>query len=291
MIHHTTDSMWNTALRRGAAVLIPAVVAGALASCGSSDEPASTGRGDKARSALVVGSDLTSPPYTFLEGGQAAGFDPELVRALTATIDRKPTFKDTRFEQLIPGLTGGRIDLIASALYITAERAKVVEYIPYFTTGDSLIVPSDDDPVTSAAELCGKSAAVIKGAAVAEKLRGEATTDCRDAGKVRVDVREFASDPEAAQAVLAGQVDIYVTDAAVGKVAVQKSGGRLKVTSKELLYPIPVGLAVRKNDKELAGQVRKGLAAVQKSGAYAKLLAQYDLQPPDEAEVAKTLGQ
>jgi len=76
---------------------------------------------------VLILQNLTSPPYTFLEGGRAVGFDPELVRALTATIDRKPTDKGTRFEQLIP-------------------RPHRRSHRPsYFTTGDSLIVPSDDD--------------------------------------------------------------------------------------------------------------------------------------------------
>ena len=46
---------------------------------------------------LSVGSDLTYPPYTYLDQKQPAGFDPEFIQLLGQQLGMKPRFLDTRF--------------------------------------------------------------------------------------------------------------------------------------------------------------------------------------------------
>lgn len=57
-------------------------------------------------------------------------------------------------------------------------------------------------------------------------------------------MREFPTSPEASQAVLSHAVDAQFEDAGVAKVAADKSG-KLVLTS-EIIYPVVVGLAVKK---------------------------------------------
>jgi len=259
-----------------------------MAGCGAGD--GETGSSSASDSTLRVGSDLTYPPYTYLEDGQPAGFDPDFVDALGREIDREPQVQDIRFEQLIASLKSNRIDVIASALYITAERAQEVEYIPYFTTGNSIVVASDGEPLADAQDLCGLSVGVIKGGDIVQRLREDASAECEEAGEEPVDVSEFTTDPEATQALISGQVDAQVTDAAVAKEAVEKTSGQLTITSEALLYPIPVGLAVDKENTELAAEIRAGLKEMRDSGEYAELLDNYNLQEPDQARVDDILG-
>ncbi len=129
---------------------------------------------------------------------------------------------------------------------------------------------------------------MIKGAAVADSMRQEANGACQ--GSEPIDVREFPTDPEATQALLSGQVDAEVTDAAVAKVAVDKTSGELEITSDELLYPIPVGLAVERGNDALATKIREALDKLRASGKYQELLDKYNLKAPDQAEVDKILG-
>ena len=55
----------------------------------------------------------------------------------------KPNYVDTRFTSLIPGLQAKRFELIASALFITPERQKVIDMVPYLKTGESLLTLSN----------------------------------------------------------------------------------------------------------------------------------------------------
>ncbi len=122
----------HNTLARVAAASSALLAALALTSCASGP-----GASDSSQesSTLSVGSDLTYPPYAYLDGDTPAGFDAEIMQALADQLGVTLDWKDTRFEQLITGVNANQFDVIASALYITAERAGSVDYIPYFTTG------------------------------------------------------------------------------------------------------------------------------------------------------------
>ncbi len=276
--------MRSTTPVRLAAALATAGAMLVLAACSGSATAASNSDGTLTSGTLAVGSDLTYPPYAYLDGTTPAGFDPDVTRALAKQAGLTATFVDTRFEQLIAGLGADRFDVIASDLYVTDERARQVDFIPYFTTGNSLLAAAGGSfkPKTTA-ELCGKAVAVIKGGEIVQKLRGEASDACTAKGAKAIDVREFTTDPEATQALLSGQVDAQLTDAAVAKAIVAKTNGRLTITSSAIIYPVTAGLAVKKGNTELKATLTKALAALKKSGAYAKLLSQYNLSEAEES--------
>lgn len=260
-----------------------------LAACGSSggDSQSSDAGGS---GSLVVGMDLTYPPYTYMDGDTPAGFDPDVWALLGPEMGVEYTIQDTRFEQLIPNLNSDHIDVISSALYITPERAEQVDYIPYFTTGNSIVSLTDGDvhPVT-VTDLCGLTVAVIKGGDISAQLNDDGNAQCADAGLGSIQVNDFPTDPEGTQALLAGQVDAQVTDAAVAANVVEAQSG-LEITSEELLYPVPVGMAVKKGNEELAAQIQAALDQLRESGAYQDLLDQYNLAEPTDEEVQAALG-
>src|SRR5882762_10297287 len=89
-----------------------------------------------AQEALRVVTDATFPPMEFVKDGKRTGFDIELVEALGAAMGRKIEWIDIDFKGLIPALVSKRADLAMSAIYITDERKKVVDFSdPYFAGG------------------------------------------------------------------------------------------------------------------------------------------------------------
>ena len=85
---------------------------------------------------LRVGTDATFAPMEFVDAGKRTGFDVELVEALASTMGRKLEWTDIDFKGLIPGLLSRRFDMAVSAIYITDERKKVVDFSdPYFAGG------------------------------------------------------------------------------------------------------------------------------------------------------------
>ncbi|WP_312934936.1 transporter substrate-binding domain-containing protein [Pseudomonas sp.] len=241
---------------------------------------------------LSIGSDLTYPPYTFLENGKPAGFDPAFMTLLGSHLKLEPQFLDTRFANLVMGVNARRFDVIASALYVTPERANQVAFLPYLKSGASLMVRADDSFRPQRPEdLCGKRIASIKGGSWIPKLASLSKDYCQANGKGSIDSREYPTSPEAAQALLAKAVDVQFEDAAVARITSDKLKGRVAISSDTLIYPVVIGLAVRKGNDVLLSELRQGFEAMKASGEYQTLLAQYNLAEPNAAEIAQALGQ
>ncbi len=241
---------------------------------------------------LSIGSDLTYPPYTFLDQGKPAGFDPAFMTLLSHHLNLQPQFVDTRFANLVMGVNARRFDLVASALYVTPERAAQVDFLPYLKSGASLMVRSDDSfRPQQPQDLCGKRVASIKGGSWIPKLVALSKDYCQANGQAPIDSREFPTSPEAAQALLAKAVDVQFEDAAVARITTDKLKGRITISSTTLIYPVVIGLAVHKGNDALLAQLRQGFTAMKDSGEYQTLLAQYNLAEPSAAEIAQALGQ
>ncbi|MDQ0474089.1 transporter substrate-binding domain-containing protein [Labrys wisconsinensis] len=265
------------------AVLAPLVLGGIAAAARAADlqtiEPGT----------ILVGSDQVYPPYDYVENGVTKGLDADVMALIAPKLGRDVRFVDTRFANLIAGLQANRYDLIASALYVTPARAEVVDYIPYAKTGGSLMVRSDDSFAPKQPEdLCGKRVGNLKGAAWVPELRKTSDAGC---AANPIGVQEYATSAEAAQALLSRGVDAVFDDAGVSQAAVAASGNRLKITSDQILFPVVMGLAVKKGNAQLLAAMQEQMDALIASGAYGALLRKYNLAMPTADEIKAALSQ
>lgn len=236
---------------------------------------------------LIIGSDLTWAPYDYQVNGEAAGFDADLMKEIGSALGLKTKTVDTRFANLILGLTGHHYDVIASALYITPERAKQINYIPYLKTGGALItVKGSEFKPQNQQDLCGKRVASLKGAAWVPALHKLSEGYCADHKLGTIAVQEYSSSPLAAQALLSHAADVQFDDAAVSQMIVNQTKGRLQITSKDILDPVIIGLGVAKGNDHLLNSLTSALQEVKKNGKYQKLLTKYNLQEPTAEEIA-----
>ncbi|WDR86908.1 ABC transporter substrate-binding protein [Burkholderia ambifaria] len=240
---------------------------------------------------LLVGSDLTYPPYAYLEAGKPAGFDAEFARLLARHLKLEPVFLDTRFPDLILGMKARRFDVVASALYVTPDRVKQVDFVPYLKTGASLLVAKGSafQPKTPQ-DLCGKRVGSIKGASWTPKLRAVSQDTCKAAGRGEIAILEFPTSPEATSALMSKAVDVQIEDAAVAQGIPKQTNGRVDISSTTLLYPIVIGLGMTKGDSGLQGALERALNDAKRSGEYGSLVKKYGLQEPTAADVANALG-
>lgn len=240
---------------------------------------------------ITVGSDLTWPPYEYISDGKPAGFDVDFMNRIAGQLGMKTQFEDTRFASLILGLGGGRFDVVASALYVTPERAQQIDYLPYLKTGGALVTLADSAfKPARVEELCGKRVASLKGAAWVPVLGEVSKAQCVQKGKAPMQVQEYPSSPVAAQALLARAADVQFEDAAVSQMLVNQTQRRLRISSTEILYPVVIGIGVNKGNKPLLDALGGAFEQLKRNGEYQALLKKYNLAEPSAAEIAAAYG-
>lgn len=236
---------------------------------------------------LSIGSDLTYPPFAYMKDGKPAGFDVEFMEILAKQMNLDPAFLDTRFANLITGLRAGQFDIVTSALYITPERQKVVDFIPYIYAGSSILVLSGSEfKPTKVEELCGKSVGSIQGASWIPKLLAVSAEHCVPNNLGEIKSLEFDTDAAATQALRSGAVDAQFMDNMVGLELIEKFPEDYKITSSELLYPIMVGIAVNPQNKDLFNAVAEAFTTVSASPEFKALIEKYKLQAVSDEDVA-----
>ncbi|MFL9927330.1 transporter substrate-binding domain-containing protein [Herbaspirillum lusitanum] len=211
---------------------------------------------------IRVGTDATFPPMEFLKDGKRTGFDIELIEALAKSMGKKVQWVDIDFKGLIPGLISNRFDIAASAIYMTDDRRKVVNFSdPYYRGGLAVLVRRDDKSINVPADLvAGKKVSVQVGTKSVGYLKDNFPT----VERVEVEKNQAMFD-----LLATGRVNAAVTGrpAAVEYAKVQP---QVRVLDKGLTTEL-YGFAMRKNDTELASQLNKALQTLRTNGVYTRL--------------------
>ena len=211
---------------------------------------------------IRVATDATFPPFEYYAGGKRTGFDIALVDAIGKTMGKKIEWTDIDFKGLIPGIISKRFDMAASAIYITPERAKVVDFSePYYPGGLVILVKKDNTTIHGPEDLAGKKVSVQVGTKSVGFLKDNYP---------KVDRVEVEKNEEMFSLVETGRVDAAVTGKPAAKLYAQKNPG-VKVIDKQLTTE-EYGFAISKDEPGLAKAVNEALAKLKADGTYRKLV-------------------
>ncbi len=235
---------------------------------------------------LDIGSDVAYAPIEFVDEKtqQPVGLDVDIANALADVLGVKAKFNNSPFDGLLLALDGKRFDVIMSAMTASDERKKTVDFVEYFNAGSGIIVSKGNPKgIKSADDLCGLKVAAQEGTTQVDFLVGPASAPggldkkCKDAGKSGISVVKFGTDPEAVQALAAGQADAELADFPVAAYSAQQSKGALEIVPNQI-EPAPYGIAVRKSSTALNTALTKALAEIKKSGKYDDILKKWNLE-------------
>lgn len=239
---------------------------------------------------LVYGSDMTFFPYEYQVDNKPVGFDVEFINGVAKAIGREAVGLDTRWANLIPGLRGGRFDIVNSAMYITADRVKVIDMIPYLKTGQAILAPVGSDYQPKVPEdFCGHKIGSMAGTSFLQNLQKLNEEYCIAEGLQPISISEYSTDPETTQAMLAGAVEAQITDAAVAKGVIDKLGNRVAITSETMVYPVLNGFAVRKGNDEVKAELIKGIELFKQTPEYTALLEKYSFEAPTAEDIEQLM--
>ncbi len=93
--------------------------------------------GPMQKAKLTVGINAEFPPFEYYEGEELKGFDIDLMNYIGERIGFDIEFVNMSFDKLIPAVVNGEVNCAISAITVTEEREKVVDFTtPYLSTGE-----------------------------------------------------------------------------------------------------------------------------------------------------------
>ncbi|KAB0613132.1 basic amino acid ABC transporter substrate-binding protein [Campylobacter hyointestinalis] len=219
---------------------------------------------------LKVGTNAAYPPFEFIdEQNKIAGFDMDLIDALSKKVGFEYKIVNMSFDGLIPALKAGKIDAVAAAMSATPERIKAVSFTkPYYTTENLFIKQAKNGDLTSKQNLEGKKIAVQLGTVqeiAARTIKGV---------KVMANEDIFA----AIMALKNGKVDAVLVDSSIGYGYLNKNKD-LAEFLKEPDGSEGFSIAFDKDKHtDLIAKINQAVEELKNDGTYDKLLEKYNLK-------------
>jgi arginine/ornithine transport system substrate-binding protein len=212
------------------------------------------------------------PPFSWTEAdGSIAGFDVDMANALCKEMEVKCKVVPQDWDGIIPSLLARKYDAIIAAMSITEERKKKVDF-----TGKYAQIPNKFIAKKGAGldfdNLDGVKIAVQRATTHDKYL----TDNYKD-----VEIVRYGSFDEAYLDLANGRVAAVLGDAsALEEGVINKEGGEAyEFVGPSLTDPKwfgdGMGIAVRKQDKELTAKLDAAIIALREKGIYQEIAAKY----------------
>ncbi len=226
---------------------------------------------------LTWGSSPTFMPFEFMRDGKAVGFDVDLMAALSKRIHLVSNMTAMAFKGVIPALLGHRIDAGVSGLYITAERMKVADFIPYVRVGDQIVVRQGNPKhLNGPGSLCGFKVAVPVSTAF-EASAKRASAACVAHGKREIGILSLPGSDTVALALAQGRADAALNSTATVAAMMSANPGTYERSGEPFDTNTRVGIAVRKDDPALKAELEQAMHDIVADGTYVALLKKWNL--------------
>jgi len=224
---------------------------------------------------IVFCSDVTYPPEEFYRGSTPVGSDIDIGSAVARLMGVKAEFANTGFDGIIPALLSRKCDAIISGMNDTPTRRKQVLFVDYLRVGQSLMVQKGNPKhVKGLASLSGLTVSVEVGTTNAGFLQ-TASKRLAAVGKKAITIVTFPKDTDAANALKTGKVDAYFGDSPV--VAYYIKTDPSFAFAGQPINPIPVGIALRKDEGALAADLRRAIRTTYKNGTMHRILGRWNM--------------
>lgn len=275
------------------AIAVAGIAALALSGCVNNTTDSSTGSSttsniavDEAAAALLpsdiaksgvltVGIDPTYPPNEYKDdNGNIVGWEVELFDAAAAKLGLKTEYTAAKFDNIIPGVEGGKYNLGLSSFFDKLERQKVADMVSYYTAGSQFAARKGAG--IDSTNLCGLKVAAQNGTAQYLEDLPAMSADCEAAGKDPINILGFDAQDEATTAVVVGKADAFVADSPVVQYAVKQNSKELELIGDIFgvyYYAMPVA-----KSSGLAPAIQAAIQSLIDDGTYANILGAYGVE-------------
>ncbi|HUL21379.1 MAG TPA: transporter substrate-binding domain-containing protein [Thermodesulfobacteriota bacterium] len=224
-----------------------------------------------AKKELIVGTAASMPPLNMTtKEGEIIGAEIDLARAFASAMEVKLTLSRMPFNELLPALEKGQVDMILSGMTMTPQRNLKVAFVgPYFASGKSILTKKKN--VESVDEIAkmnqpDKVLVALKGSTsqlFVEKLIPKAKLVLAD------------NYDQAVANVRNDQAVAMVADYPICMLSVYRYPDAGFITLGKPISYEPVGVALPANDPLLINWVQNSLNFLDKSGELEALMSRW----------------
>ncbi len=223
---------------------------------------------------LTVG---TSAPYEPMVGrdasGTLTGFDVDVLRRVSEVLGLRLDLRQTRFEQILPGVIDGTYDVGSRGFFDTLARQKSVDMVTYFRGGTRWAQRSGEtvDPNNA----CGRTVAAAEGTVQRTVELPAKSKACETVGDKPIKIVAAPTQEDAVRAVTRGSAEALSADSVVIATAVGRARGTLE-TAGDVFDTQPYGFAIAKGS-ELSEVLRVAIQHVIDRGDLTSIAHKWNL--------------
>jgi polar amino acid transport system substrate-binding protein len=195
------------------------------------EEAAASGLPDLGGRVVQVAMANDYTPLQFIDPatGDAIGWEYDALAVIADLINVELNYNNTSWDAMIPAVQAGQFDIGLDGITITEERAEQVDFSdPYMTSQQFLLVRADEDRFASAAEL-GENPELLIGSQAGTSGFYTAVYDILDGDEANPRIILFENFGASVQALIAGDVDTVLVDAASGAGYIGANPDALKI--------------------------------------------------------------
>ena len=215
-----------------------------------------------AKKELVVGTAADMPPLNMtLKDGKITGMEVDIATRMANSINVTLTLKPMPFNDLLPALAAGQVDLILSGMTMTPLRNTQVAFAgPYFGSGKSVLIKQENMASLQSTEMMNNPDVTVAA------LKG--STSQRFVEQFAPKAKLVLTDgyDQAVTMVLDGKVRAMVADFPICNVSVYRYQDKGLATLKSPLNYEPIGIALSPNDPLFLNWVQNFVTVLINSG-------------------------
>jgi len=225
-----------------------------------------------AEAPLRVGMDIPYPPFVYkAPDGTLTGFDVDITMALCTVIKRECVIVAVDFDNLVPFLAQGKLDMVVAGLAVTPERAKQVDFTERYYRSHTIFVGKAGAGMDSSPDaLAGKRVGTQAGTTQEDFL-------VREYPKSTLILRpDFESLMENLRE---GKLDVVLIEGLPGFAYLKTpQGSQFEAVGGPVQDPVLTGtfrIAVSKKFPKLTKELNKAIATIRSNGEYATINRKY----------------
>ena len=197
------------------------------------------------RGTVRVGVSLFTPWTIQDEAGGLSGFEIDVANKLAEDIGVKPEYKVYVWEDIIPAVMKGEIDIIAGGMAITPERALKINFSqPYADSGISLVTNTEKTRDIKRLEELNQNAITI--AVVSKTAANELASRLFNKSTIKV----FNTAKNAQQAILNGEVHAWLASMPQPEFLALEHPEKVDLPLAKPILPYKAGFGIKKGEQE-----------------------------------------